>query len=212
MEETLWQSVPYRIEVWSFSPKLMILRGFLRDSECDHIIAMGRDKIAPSTTVDPETGEHIVVESRTSSSTYFTLGETPVIEAIEQRIADFVKLPMENGEGMQILNYQVGQGYQPHFDFFDPELKGSPAVLAYGGQRVATCIMYLNDVEAGGETHFPKVDVKITPVKGDAILFYNVLPDGAIDRMSLHASLPLEAGEKWVATKWIREREYCAPE
>lgn len=201
----------YKIEEWLISPRLMYLRGFLNDEECDHIIDRGRQHIAPSQTVDPETGELIVVESRTSSSTYFALGETPVIARIEKRIADLARLPVENGEGLQVLNYQVGQGYLPHFDFFDPDLKGSPAVLAYGGQRVATCIMYLNDVEAGGETAFPEVGKLVPPRRGDAIFFYNVLPDGQVDRASLHASEPVTAGEKWVATKWIRERKYAAP-
>jgi prolyl 4-hydroxylase len=187
------------------------LRGFLREEECAHLIEMARPKIAPSTTVDPDTGELIVVESRTSSSTHFWLRQTPFIAAVEQRISDLVQLPVENGEGLQILNYQVGQGYDPHFDFFDPALKGSQTILACGGQRVLTCIMYLNNVEAGGATYFPEIDSAIHPVRGDAILFYNMLPDGAVDRMSLHASLPVEAGEKWVATKWMRERVYASP-
>ncbi len=198
-------------EVLSTSPRLLHLHGFLSVGECEHLIERTREQVQPSTTVDPETGGIIVVESRTSSSTHLQLGETPVVAAIEARIAEMAGLPVENGEGLQVLYYQPGQGYQAHFDFFDPDLKGSSVVLACGGQRVVTCIMYLNDVEAGGETHFPEIDVKIKPGKGDAILFYNVLPDGAIDRKSLHASLPLIAGEKWVATKWIRERKYASP-
>lgn len=201
----------YQIEELRISPRLMHLKGFLSEEECDHLIEMVQEKIAPSTTVDPDTGELIVVESRTSSSTHLWLGETPVIAGVEARIAELAKLPVENGEGLQVLHYGPGQEYKPHFDFFDPALKGSHVVLAYGGQRVLTCIMYLNTVEDGGETHFPEVDRKIAPRKGDAILFYNILPDGEVDRMSLHASLPVISGEKWVATKWMRERTYCSP-
>jgi prolyl 4-hydroxylase len=201
-----------QIKEWGTSPRMMVLRDFLSDEDCEHLIALGRSRIKPSTTVDPETGELILVDSRTSSGSYFTLGETPTVVAIEQRISELSGLPVENGEGMQILNYQVGQGYLPHFDYFDPALRGSATVLAYGGQRVMTCLMYLNNVESGGETHFPEIDKKVTPVRGDALVFYNVLPDGAVDPMSLHASLPMLAGEKWVATKWIRERAYRAPE
>ena len=201
------------IEQLQTSPNLLYLHNFMTEEECDHIITRGRDRIEPSTTVDPETGELKRVDARTSSSTYFMLGDGPIISGIEQRIADITRIPIPNGEGMQILNYQVGQGYLAHFDFFDPLLKGSEVVLAFGGQRVATCIMYLSDVpeDGGGETAFPERDIKIRPKKGDAILFYNVLPDGQVDRMSLHASLPLLVGEKWVATKWLRERIYASP-
>lgn len=200
-----------QIKEWRLCPRMIVLQGFLSDEECAHLIGLVQSRIAPSTTVDPDTGKLIQVESRTSSSAYLGLCQTPIVAGIEQRLSELSGLPVENGEGLQVLNYQVGQSYQPHFDFFDPELKGSHVVLACGGQRVITCLMYLNDVEEGGETYFPEVDQKVSPVKGDALLFYNVLPDGGVDRMSLHASLPVIAGEKWVATKWIREHEYRSP-
>lgn len=202
----------FRIEVVrSESPRLAVIKEFLSPEECDYLVQLGGEKILPSKTVDPETGEHIIVEARSSSSTHFTIGQTPIIDAIENRIAALVQIPVENGEGLQILNYKVGQCYQAHFDFFDPRLKGSAVATACGGQRVATCIMYLNDVEEGGETHFPEIDHKIKPIKGDAIVFFNIQPDGEVDRMSLHASLPVIAGEKWALTKWIRERAYVTP-
>lgn len=201
----------YEIVELCAQPRLMVLRNFLTEAECEHLVERARPKIAPSTTVDPDTGAHIVVEARSSTSTYFALRETPMITGIEERIAEILSLDVINGEGLQVLNYGVGQEYKPHFDFFDPNLKGTPKVIAVGGQRVATCIMYLNDVEAGGETRFPEVDIQVAPRKGDAILFYNLLPHGEVDRKSLHASLPVTAGEKWVATKWVRERAYVNP-
>jgi prolyl 4-hydroxylase len=201
----------YEIQELCDRPRLMLLKHFLSEEECNHLIERARPKIAPSTTVDPDTGAHIVVEARSSTSTYFGLKETPMITQIEERISGILQLPVENGEGLQVLNYGPGQQYLPHFDFFDPNLKGTPTVIAVGGQRVATCIMYLNHVEEGGETHFPEVDIRVKPLKGDAILFYNMLPDGEVDRQSLHASLPVIAGEKWVSTKWVRERAYVTP-
>lgn len=198
----------FNIQELSTQPRILVLKSFLSESECNHLIERARPKICPSTTVDPDTGTFIQVEARSSTSTYFMIRETPTITEIEERIALLLGLPVENGEGLQVLNYGVGQEYRPHFDFFDPSLKGSPAVMAVGGQRVATCIMYLNDVAAGGETHFPEVDIRVSPQKGDALLFINVTDEGEVDRKTLHASLPVLAGEKWVSTKWVRERAY----
>lgn len=192
----------------SVQPRILTLRNFLSDEECTHLIERARPKIAPSTTVDPETGKFILVEARSSTSTYFMIRETPIITGIEERIALLLGLPVENGEGLQVLNYGVGQEYRPHFDFFDPGLKGSATVMAAGGQRMATCILYLNDVAEGGETCFPELDIRVRPKKGDALLFINVTPEGEVDRKTLHASLPVIAGEKWISTKWVREREY----
>lgn len=207
-ETTQNPAVHYKVEKFCTSPMALLLKGFLTEEECDHLINMAKATIKPSTTVDPETGEYIQVAARTSSGTYFSLRQTEIISNIEERIADIVGLPVENGEGLQVLNYQIGQEYKPHFDFFDPNHKGSHVVMANGGQRVATCLMYLHTPEEGGETCFPEVDLKVPPLRGDAILFFNMYPNGEVDRMSLHSSLPVTKGEKWVSTKWVREREY----
>ena len=198
----------FQVEVWSINPRIFVVRNFLSDAECDHMITIARAKIERSTTVDPETGGLITVDGRTSSSTFFWIGHDPVVTAIEERIANLVNIPVVNGEGLQVLNYKEGQFYNPHFDFFDPDLKGSAPALAVGGQRVATFIMYLSSVAEGGETHFPEMDIKVPPTRGDAVLFYNVTVDGKVDRNTLHASLPVISGEKWASTKWIRERAY----
>jgi prolyl 4-hydroxylase len=198
----------FQIDIWSINPRIFVLRNFLSGPECDHMIEIARAKIQRSTTVDPETGNLIEVDGRTSSSTYFWIRHDEIITEIEERIANLVNIPVENGEGLQVLNYRVGQFYNPHFDFFDPQHKGSAVPMATGGQRVGTCIMYLSTVEEGGETHFPEVGIKVPPVRGDAVFFYNVRVDGEVDRNTLHASLPVIRGEKWACTKWIREREY----
>ncbi len=204
----LIETPEFQIEPWSSSPQVFYLRNFLSPEECQHLISLGTDQLAPSTTVDPNTGELLPVEGRTSSNAFLELGKTPVVETIEARLAALVNKPVVNGEGIQIIHYQVGQGYTPHFDFFDPLFKGSEKILETGGQRLYTVIMYLNQVEAGGETVFPEIDRKVLPKKGDAIFFHNCLPNGEVDRMSLHGSAPVISGEKWIATKWVREREY----
>jgi prolyl 4-hydroxylase len=188
--------------------RLVVLKNFLTPVECEHLIALGRNRIRPSTTLCPETGREIFVPGRTSNNTYLLRQQTPIVADIERRIAGQSGLPVKNGEGLQLLNYQVGQQYLPHFDFFDPERPGNAQVLANGGQRVASCILYLNTVEAGGETIFPEVDETVQAIQGDAVLFYNLTPEGQPDPLSLHGSTPVITGEKWVATKWIREREY----
>lgn len=113
---------------------------------------------------------------------------------------------MKIGESLQVLHYSVGE-YLPHFDYFDPALPGSQPVLAQGGQRIMTFIVYLNTVEAGGETLFPALDLKVQPKQGRVVMFDNV-SNGKIDPLSLHASAPVLVGEKWAMTRWIRERRW----
>ncbi|KAJ4801222.1 2-oxoglutarate (2OG) and Fe(II)-dependent oxygenase superfamily protein [Rhynchospora pubera] len=88
----------------------------------------------------------------------------------------------------QVLQYEATQKYEPHFDYFYDEKD-----QLRGGHRYATVLMYLSHVKEG-----------VKPVKGDAVLFYNLKPDAVPDPLSLHASCPVIQGKKWVATKWIR--------
>ena len=189
-------------------PEVALFDNLLSHEECDELIALSRAKLKQSTIVDPKTGKSEVIEARTSYGTYFPLNDNPFIAKLDARIAAVMHWPIENGEGLQILNYQVGGEYKPHFDYFPPDDPGSAVHIAKGGQRVSTLIMYLNDVQGGGETIFPPLGLTITPKKGSAIYFEYVDDKGQIDANTLHAGAPVAAGEKWIATKWMRAGKY----
>ena len=78
------------------------------------------------------------------------------------------------------------------------------------GNRARTICVYLNDVEAGGETEFPVAGVRVKPQAGRAVIFDNLREDGSPDVDSLHAGMPVVRGEKWLATLWIRQGGYRA--
>ncbi|MES2298396.1 MAG: 2OG-Fe(II) oxygenase [Pseudomonadota bacterium] len=190
------------------APDIVLFSNLLSPSECEELIALSQRKLARSTTVNDASGVEEVHANRTSAGTFFHLNESPFIATLDRRIAALMDMPVENGEGLQILNYQVGGEYKPHFDYFPPELAGSAPHLARGGQRVATLIVYLNSVEAGGETIFPKLGVSVAPVQGSALYFAYTNTLGQVDPLTLHGGNPVASGEKWIATKWMRQRAY----
>ncbi|NII73625.1 prolyl 4-hydroxylase [Dyella sp. SG562] len=194
---------PVRISTSLDSPVVRVLDGLLTDGECEALIGLASPRLARSLTVD-EAGRHQTDERRTSNGMFFSLGETPLIERIERRIAELVDLPVDHGEGLQVLHYRPGQEYEPHFDWFDPTQPGFTAVTARGGQRIASIVMYLNTPEEGGGTGFPAAGLTVTALRGSAVYF--AYDTG--DQSSLHAGLPVLKGEKWIATKWLRERPY----
>ncbi len=184
-------------------PALRVLDGLLNGEECDELVALARPRLARALTVDA-TGNLQVDHRRTSAGMFFKLGELPLVAQLEQRIAGLLDIPVSHGEGLQILHYLPGQEYTPHYDWFDPEQPGFAAVTERGGQRIASVVMYLNTPEAGGGTAFPAAGLTVTALRGSAVYF--AYESG--DVSSLHAGLPVRGGEKWIATKWLRERPY----
>jgi prolyl 4-hydroxylase len=187
-------------------PRVIVLGGFLSDAECDQIVALARPRMARSETVDNLTGGSEVNVARTSRGMFFERGETGVIDKVEKRIAAMLDWPVQNGEGLQVLHYQPGAEYKPHYDYFDPVHPGSAPILKRGGQRVGTILMYLNTPKKGGGTTFPDVGFEVAPIKGNAVFFS--YDRAHVNTKSLHGGAPVIEGEKWVATKWLREREF----
>lgn len=189
-------------------PHITLFENFLSAQECVALIALSKTRLERSPVVNPVTGDDLLDPVRTSMGAMFQVAEYPLLESIEARIAAVVGIPVEHGEGIQILNYKPGGEYRPHYDYFDASKAGEAKQTEVGGQRVATLVMYLNTVPAGGATAFPKIGLEVSPVQGHAVLFSYRLPDGSMDASSLHAGLPVTEGEKWIATKWLRERPY----
>jgi prolyl 4-hydroxylase len=188
------------------SPRVIVFGGLLGDDECDAIIAAAQPRLARSETVQMDTGGSEVHAARTSRGMFFERGENEVCKRVEARLARLLSWPVINGEGLQVLHYLPGAEYQPHHDYFDPAKSGTVPIVARGGQRVATIVMYLNSPEKGGGTTFPDVGVEVGPVKGNAVFFSYDRPHPGTK--TLHGGAPVIAGEKWVATKWLREREF----
>jgi prolyl 4-hydroxylase len=156
--------------------------------------------------VQTSTGGEELNPDRTSSGMFFNRGQTPEVTAVEERIARLTGWPVENGEGLQVLHYRPGAEYKPHYDYFDPDEPGTPTILKRGGQRVATLVMYLNEPTRGGGTTFPDVGLEVAPVRGQAVFFSYDRPHPGT--RTLHGGAPVLEGEKWVATKWLREGEF----
>ncbi len=187
-------------------PRVVVFGGLLSDEECDALIEAARPRMSRSLTVATKTGGEEVNDDRTSQGMFFQRGETALVSRIEARIAKLLRWPVQNGEGIQVLQYVPGTEYKPHFDYFDPDESGTPTILKRGGQRVGTVVMYLNEPEKGGGTTFPNVFLEVAPKRGNAVFFSYERPHPSTK--TLHGGAPVIAGEKWIATKWLREGEF----
>lgn len=184
-------------------PRVVVFADLLSDEECDGIVALASKRLSRSETVATGNDGSEVNAARTSDGMFFERCETELIRRVESRIATLLRWPLDHGEGLQVLRYRPGAEYQPHYDYFDPSHVGTPNILKRGGQRVGTLVIYLNTPAAGGSTIFPDIGLDVAPVKGHAVFFSYDRPHPSTQ--SLHGGSPVLEGEKWVATKWLRQ-------
>jgi prolyl 4-hydroxylase len=187
-------------------PRVVVFGNLLSTEECDQLIALSREGLTRSTVANLESGADDIHEDRTSRGTYLARGSNALCRRIEGRIAALLEWPEENGEALQVLCYGVGAQYKPHHDYFDPRHAGYGKILQRGGQRVASLVMYLNTPKYGGATIFPEARFEVAAIKGNAVFFSYDRPHPMT--RTLHGGAPIVEGEKWVATKWLRERPH----
>lgn len=195
------------LEVISTHPRAYVISNFLSDFETDSIISLAQPKLHKSQIGDLEGGGILDSDTRTSLNTWVARRENAVTETLHRRAADLLQIdesmlePHTNAEDMQVVHYDPGQKYDAHHDW---------GVSGYAESRYITLLLYLNDKlhpDAGGETAFPKGadgrGIRVHPGKGGAVLFYNLLPDGNADDLSLHEATPVRSGEKWLSNFWV---------
>lgn len=202
----------YKIEKLFDAPQLFLIDEFLTPRECAVLISLAKKKgLKPSTAASGKKGEYAVNKKRQSSS--IKIGnEAKIALTIAERIEKLTKIPKENGEDFQLSYYQVGDFFHSHYDTV-LYMKNHRAY-----RRLASILIYLNDVEEGGETTFPLKGISILPKKGRAVLWYNYknisspplkrfeLPKSLrFEPLSLHSSSSIRKGEKWIITKWLHD-------
>lgn len=190
------------------APRIVLLGNLLSDEECDALIAYSEQRMLRSPVVGDAEGKNEIHAYRTSRGTMLQRSETALVARIESRLAALTRWPADHGEGLQVLRYESGNEYRQHYDWFNPDLPGPRKHMEHGGQRVATIVMYLSDVEQGGATSFPNVGLEVQPKKGCAVFFANTDVYGTPDPQTLHAGEPVVSGRKVIATKWLRQRQY----
>ena len=175
--------------------------------ECRFVIAMAILHLRRSQVFDPSTDASLRHEIRNSSDASFDpLLEDFSLRLLQLRMAMAADCELVQGEPLIVLRYQPGERYLPHRDYLAPGALAGNRPEA--GQRLRTVCVNLHPVEAGGETEFPLLGLKVPVHLGSAVVFDNLYPDGRLDADSLHAGLPVIQGEKWLATLWFRQHGY----
>ena len=178
-------------------PLVVVLGSVLDDEECEALIQLSKDLLQRSKIGSTKE----VSDIRTSSGAFLTDVKNNILARVEKRVSAIMGIPIEHGEGLHILNYRPGQEYKEHLDYFAPTSKAAK------NNRISTLVLYLNDVEEGGTTFFPKLNLTVCPQKGMAVYFEYFYNDPILNELTLHAGAPVVKGEKWIATQWMRRQK-----
>uniref|UniRef100_A0A182ITR6 procollagen-proline 4-dioxygenase n=1 Tax=Anopheles atroparvus TaxID=41427 RepID=A0A182ITR6_ANOAO len=194
---------PLKVEEVNHDPYIVVYHQVISDKEIDTLHTISKSSMKRAMVGDDNKKE--VSKSRTSSNGWLEDFMHPVVRAVTTRTEDMSGLTMDAAEQLQVGNYGIGGHYLPHHDYVVPEEGKEPYPVIGKGNRIATVMYYLSDVEIGGATVFPEIGVGIFPRKGSAIFWYNLHANGTADSRTLHAACPVFLGSKWVANKWIHE-------
>ena len=182
-----------------------VIENFLSPSECSDIIKSTQGKMSPS-TLTHYSGDK---DFRTSKTCYFDKMDTKQ-NIIEEKICKIMGLSQNTCEPCQIQHYNVGNQFKAHHDYFHPGTEEFEKFAGdnanYQGQRTWTFTVYLNDVDKGGDTEFVTLNTPVHPVVGRAVVWYNLKEDGSPNERTMHRGTPVEKGEKYIITKWFRDR------
>ena len=190
--------VPNGIVMESDDIDLRLVDGFLNAHECETLIEIIKQTKRPSTVGNFEIDKNY----RTSQTCDMGQIDDPRIKEIDNRICKLIGIHPAFSESIQGQYYEVGQEFKAHTDFFDMEEFDTHCKI--GGQRTYTVMIYLNDVEEGGETEFKRVNVKLKPMTGMAVIWNSLNPDGTPNHHTLHQAHPIKKGYKAIITKWFR--------
>jgi prolyl 4-hydroxylase len=183
---------------------------FLTDEECKHFIEIGKHDSSMKQSVVAGDKEGIVSEGRTGSNCWVPHNKTETTRKIAERISILVNIPLQYAESFQLIHYRKEQEYKPHFDGWKHDGSDkSRRMMTKKGQRLCTCLVYLNTPEEGGETVFPKLNMTVAAESGKLVYFSNVETNtNVLHPHSLHGGQPVKKGEKWAFNLWFRERYY----
>ncbi len=202
-----WMRTP-EPRVLSASPRVMAVEQLVPPHICDWIMQQAQARLVRAELYDPATGKPTPgTETRLNRIANFGLADTCLLNLLVQaRMAATVGAPMPMLEPFAVLHYAPGEEYGDHVDFLDPEIPAYAAELTQRGQRVATCLIYLNDDYQGGETEFTQLGVSFKGRKGDALIFISADAAGRPDRRTVHAGRTPTTGEKWLLSQFFRNR------
>ena len=186
-------------------PLVLTIENCLTQEECNHMIRISMPFMKKSLVSNDKKG--IESQGRTSSNAWIQHNHDEVTNSIGEKIAKIVGIPLENAEAFQVIYYDTNAEYRRHYDSWEHDSSEKTLrCMKYGGARLKTALVYLNDVEEGGSTNLNRLNIDVLPKKGKLLIFENTYPGTNIRHpLSEHSGMPVIEGVKYAFNLWFKE-------
>lgn len=193
------------LQILNHGPLIMRVENILSADEAAGLIELAREHLQRAKVSFDEA--YGVTDGRSGQNCWLRYADYPLVKRIGDRIAELAGMPLENAESLQVLHYGAEQEYRAHYDAYDLSTARGQRCCRFGGQRLVTALVYLNEVAEGGGTAFPRLGLEVEPAPGRMVLFQNIGDDETRPHKdSLHAGMPVVQGEKWAFNIWFHAR------
>ena len=171
--------------------------GVIDGADADELLRLAEDQWTRSAAAGDATNNYRT--SETASLRDDASRASKAVDRVAAKAAALFGLPRSCCETLQLVRYASPAAfYKPHLDCLE-----EAGQVLLGGQRVGTVLVYLNDVDEGGATRFPALDLEVAPRELQAVAWANVRADGVPDVRARHEALPT-AATKVAVNCWVR--------
>ncbi|KAL3920043.1 MAG: hypothetical protein SGPRY_005402, partial [Prymnesium sp.] len=174
-----------RVQQVAASPRIRLLHNFTTPAEAAEILRLAEPRFGRSPV------RSVATSRRTSSTATLGFGASnSAVSSIRARIAAFSGYDESMLEPLQVVRYHAGEKYEAHHDLFDLcDFDQKP-------RRHVTFLIYLNDMpdEQGGHTTFPRLNLRVRPQAGMALVFNDVIDSGMDDERTEHSGTAPSSG------------------
>jgi len=170
-----------------------VVSNIITKKERDYIINKARNDLEPS---EISSKKEVDTSVRKSNTAWLDLND-PIVSNVVDRCLQFTDRPKINCESLQVVKYNAGGYYKPHYDSINDK-----------NPRLYTFLISLSDNYEGGETEFPNINKRFKLNEGDALFFHNLDNYELSCSKSLHGGKPVKSGEKWICNLWVHKYSY----
>jgi prolyl 4-hydroxylase len=188
---------------YQLGPWVLLMEDFVSTEESERMIQAGTE-IGFKRSFLSDTKKASAGRTSANSWCQATCRTDPLVAGVTDRISMLTQIPQNNSENLQLLRYEEGQFYKTHNDYTPYERE------CIQGVRILTVFLYLNDVEEGGGTNFPGLDLTVESKRGRALIWPSVLDEdpNEMDPRTNHQALPVIRGRKYGANAWLHQRDF----